>query len=33
MDQISKIVSVLGSPSSSWPEGSKQAQKRGIGIP
>lgn len=33
MDQISKIVSVLGSPGSTWPEGVKQATKRGIGIP
>jgi protein kinase len=33
MDQISKIVSILGSPSTSWPDGLKQATKRGIGIP
>ena len=33
MDQISKIVSVLGSPDAAWPEGLKQATKRGIGIP
>ena len=33
MDQISKIVSVLGSPTAQWPECLKQAQKRGIGIP
>lgn len=33
MDQISKIVSVLGSPGNAWPEGLKQATKRGIGIP
>lgn len=32
MDQISKIVSVLGSPTNTWPEGVKQATKRGIGI-
>jgi len=32
MDQISKIVSVLGSPNATWPEGVKQATKRGIGI-
>lgn len=33
MDQISKITSVLGSPSQSWPQGAKQAQIKGIGIP
>jgi serine/threonine protein kinase len=33
MDQISKIASILGSPGSAWPEGVKQAVKRGIGIP
>jgi male germ cell-associated kinase len=33
LDQISKIASVLGSPGNSWPDGVKQATKRGIGIP
>jgi serine/threonine protein kinase len=32
MDQISKIVSILGSPSLNWPEGLKQATMRGIGV-
>lgn len=33
MDQISRIVSMLGSPVGSWPEGVKQAGLRGINIP
>lgn len=33
MDQISKIVSILGSPGNNWPDGVKQAAKKGIGIP
>jgi hypothetical protein len=33
MDQISKIVSILGSPGANWPDGVKQANMRGIGIP
>jgi hypothetical protein len=33
MDQISKIVSVLGSPGVNWPDGLKQATKKGINIP
>jgi len=33
MDQISKIVSVLGTPVAAWPEGLKQAGMRGINIP
>jgi hypothetical protein len=33
MDQISKIISVLGSPANTWPEGLKQASKKGIHLP
>mgnify|MGYP000309557189 CR=1 FL=1 len=33
MDQISKICSIMGSPTHSWAEGVKQAVKKGIGIP
>ena len=33
MDQISKITSILGSPEVSWPEGMKQAAKKGINVP
>jgi hypothetical protein len=33
LDQISKIVSLMGSPTTSWPDGLKQATKRGIGVP
>jgi serine/threonine protein kinase len=33
MDQISKIVSILGSPGNTWPDAVKQAAKKGIGIP
>ena len=34
MDQISKICSVLGSPSNEiWPEGFKHASKKGINFP
>ena len=32
MDQISKIASILGSPGNNWPDGMKQAVKKGIGI-
>jgi protein kinase len=33
LDQISKIVSLMGSPTTAWPDGLKQATKRGIGVP